>query len=98
MTTRSQGAIRYSWIALLVSAIPFLSGASLLMLRFGVGPRLPVYLAANISGFLMFGFLIIASAFTFIAWMRSEGRSGWRLPLALLLQVLSLLEFYLFVR
>lgn len=98
MTTRFQEASRNSWIALLLSAIPFLSGASLLMLRFGVGPRLPVYLAANISGFLMFGCLIVASAFTFVAWMRSEARSGWRIPLALLLQVLSLLEFYLFVR
>lgn len=98
MTTRSKEAIRYSWIALLMSAFPFLSGASLLMLRFGVGPRLPVYLAANISGFLMFGFLIVASAFTFVAWMRSEGNSGWRVPTAVVLQVLSLLEFYLFIR
>lgn len=67
------------------------------MLRFGIGPRLPVFLAANISGFLMFGFLIVASAFTFVAWMRSEGRTGWRIPVALSLQVLSLLEFYFFV-
>lgn len=83
--------------ALLASLLPFFSALSMLLLKLGVGPEQLLYQVANLTGTLLFGLLVIASALSLVALARS-GRREWRALLALGLQALTLLIFLVFVQ
>lgn len=82
--------------ALLTNLVPFLTGLAMLGLKYHVGPKPLLFWTSQLGGFFMFGLMILGSAFILIAYTRSEGQRDWRIPLAGLLLLLSLVEVYLF--
>lgn len=98
MSPRSPGQDRTALNALLISLVPFFSTLSMLALKLGFGPRNLLYPIAQVSGFLVFGLIVIGSALCMVAWSNLGGRRDWRIPAAFTLQILSVGMFLLFVQ
>jgi hypothetical protein len=95
---RYQGPYRnpMALLALLVSLIPFSVTLAMLAVKFGVGPVKFLALISLLTGPFLLLSLVVGSALLLVAWTRSDGRRDLRIPLSLLLLLLSAAGLILF--